>query len=139
MMSTCIFCEIINGQHERSSVYEDDWSIAFMALEPVNPGHVLLMPKAHYEDMFIAPRLAIERLLPIANSIASALKHVYQPPKVGLVSVSLVVQHAHWHITPIHDQSDITCRAELEGTLKVATRSELNTAAAYIREAMKRA
>jgi histidine triad (HIT) family protein len=138
MISTCIFCEIIGGQHERSLVYEDDFSVAFMALEPVNQGHVLLMPKSHYEDMFIAPPSEIERLLPIANSIASALKHIYRPPKVGLVSASLVVQHAHWHITPIYDPSDITCRAELEGDLKVATRSELNTAAANIRASMRR-
>ena len=135
-MSVCIFCEIIKGKFERSLVYEDDRSVAFMALEPVHPGHVLLMPKGHYEDMFVAPQEEIARLLPIANSIAFALKRIYLPPKVGLVSASLVVQHAHLHITPIYSPSDITCRAELEGTLKVATRAELNTEAKNIREAM---
>ena len=135
-MSACIFCEIIKGQFERSIVYEDDLSVAFMALEPVYPGHVLLMPKAHYEDIFVAPQEEIVRLFPIANSIASALKGIYHPPKIGLVSASLVVQHAHMHVTPIYSPSDITCRAELEGTLKVATRTELDTVAGNIREAM---
>jgi histidine triad (HIT) family protein len=135
-MSPCIFCEIIKGKYERSLVYEDVLSIGFMALEPVNQGHVLLMPKAHYEDMFVAPQEEISRLLPIANAIALALKQVFQPPKIGVVSASLVVQHAHWHITPIYSPTDITCRAELEGTLKAASRSELNTVATNIREAM---
>jgi histidine triad (HIT) family protein len=135
-MNTCIFCEIFKGQFERSLVYEDEFSIAFMAIEPVHPGHVLLMPKTYYDDMFVAPQEEIARLLPIANSIASALKEIYHPPKIGLVSASLVVQHAHWHITPIYSPADITCRAELEGTLKRATRMELDAVAANIQEAM---
>jgi histidine triad (HIT) family protein len=138
-MNSCIFCEIINRKYESSLVYEDDLSIGFMALEPVNPGHVLLMPKAHYEDVFVAPQEEISRLLPIANSIAYGLKKIFHPPKVGIVSASLVVQHAHWHITPIYSPTDITCRAELEGTLQAASRSELNTLAKCIREAMPHA
>lgn len=135
-MTRCIFCEIIDRKYESSVVYEDARSIGFMALEPVNPGHVLLMPKVHYEDIFVAPQEEIGRLLPIAGSIALGLKKVFQPPKVAILSASLVVQHAHWHITPIYSPTDITCRAELEGTLHAASRSQLNAIAKDIREAM---
>ncbi|BBO99691.1 HIT family protein [Sulfuriferula nivalis] len=135
-MTICIFCEIINKRYESSIIYEDDLSIGFMTLEPVNPGHVLLMPKAHYEDIFVAPQDEISRLIPIANSIALSLKKIFQPPKIGMVTASIVVPHAHWHITPIYSPEDITCRAEFEGTMQAASRSELNAIAKNIREVM---
>ncbi|WP_341677322.1 HIT domain-containing protein [Niveibacterium sp. SC-1] len=135
-MNSCIFCEIVKGECESSRVHEDAFSIGFMALEPVNPGHVLLMPKAHYEDMFLAPQEEIARLLPVANAIATALKRIYQAPRVVLVAAGLVVPHAHWHIAPIYTPHDITSRAELEGMLKLAARSELDAIAADIRAAM---
>ncbi|MFE5813142.1 HIT family protein [Streptomyces sp. NPDC056479] len=43
----CIFCAIVKGQAEASIVYEDDAVAAFMDLQPVTPGHVLVVPKAH--------------------------------------------------------------------------------------------
>ncbi|MCW3101896.1 MAG: hypothetical protein JWO09_336 [Bacteroidetes bacterium] len=43
----CVFCSIIEGRLESSTVYEDDTVIAIMDLQPVNPGHVLVIPKTH--------------------------------------------------------------------------------------------
>ncbi len=47
-MDNCVFCKIINGQEPYSLVYEDTIALAFMTIEPVNDGHVLVIPKKHF-------------------------------------------------------------------------------------------
>ena len=48
----CIFCEIVRGKAPASLLYSDDWVVAFMDIRPVNPGHLLVVPRVH------APHLA---------------------------------------------------------------------------------
>lgn len=48
-MADCVFCKIVAGEFESSKVYEDDSILAFMTIQPVNPGHVLVIPKKHVE------------------------------------------------------------------------------------------
>ena len=46
-MDDCIFCDIVAGRLPASMVYQDDHCAAFMDIQPVNPGHVLVIPKDH--------------------------------------------------------------------------------------------
>jgi histidine triad (HIT) family protein len=50
-MSECVFCDLVAGEGEASVVYEDERLLGFMDLHPVNPGHVLLVPKEHATSM----------------------------------------------------------------------------------------
>jgi len=50
-IDNCIFCDILAGRAEASKVYEDDICLAFMDIQPVNPGHVLVIPKLHATDL----------------------------------------------------------------------------------------
>lgn len=75
----CIFCDIIRGAAEVSVCYEDAHSLAFMDIQPVNPGHVLVAPKKHYESLVDLPLetsaqlyLAVARLTPIVSAAAEA-------------------------------------------------------------------
>ena len=54
-MERCIFCEIVAGRAPASRVYEDEQALAFMDLYPVVPGHLLIVPKAHYRNIFDCP------------------------------------------------------------------------------------
>ena len=54
-MTSCIFCKIVEGSAPASKVYEDDICLAFMDIQPVNPGHVLVIPKAHFADLSELP------------------------------------------------------------------------------------
>ena len=56
-MEACIFCQIIEGKAESSKVYGDDFCLAFMDIQPVNPGHVLVVPKVHFKDLSDLPAL----------------------------------------------------------------------------------
>ena len=50
-MSDCVFCQIIDGEAEASTVYQDDTVIGIMTIGPVNPGHVMVIPREHYPYM----------------------------------------------------------------------------------------
>ena len=54
-MTDCIFCKIIEDSLPSSKVYEDDICVAFMDIQPVNPGHVLVVPKSHSKDLSDLP------------------------------------------------------------------------------------
>lgn len=51
MASDCIFCKIIEGSIPAATVYEDDKVVAIMDIMPVNPGHVLVIPKTHFREL----------------------------------------------------------------------------------------
>ncbi len=50
-MSDCIFCQIIEGKAEVSTVYEDDTVISIMTIGPINPGHLMVIPRKHFASM----------------------------------------------------------------------------------------
>jgi histidine triad (HIT) family protein len=135
---SCLFCAIIRREIECSLVHEDEHTIAFPPLMPVHPGHVLLMPKAHYEDLFHTPPEETARLLDVATRIAGAIQTAVKPLRVGVVAMGLDVQHTHLHLVPLYSRDDITSRAELEGKVKKHTRSELDEQAAMIRAHLPR-
>ena len=68
-MDNCIFCKIVAGELPSYKVYEDDKVLAFLDIKPVNPGHTLVVSKAHYqnleeipEDELIAITIVIKKL-----------------------------------------------------------------------------
>ena len=72
-MTACIFCQIIEGDSPSSVVYEDDVCLAFMDIQPVNPGHVLVIPKAHFRDLSDLPAEVGGHLFQIAQQITLSL------------------------------------------------------------------
>ena len=67
--SMCIFCKIIAHDIPCHQVYEDDKVLAFLDIKPVNPGHILVMPKKHYQNIddineedFIAVMLVVKKM-----------------------------------------------------------------------------
>mgnify|MGYP003889400361 CR=1 FL=1 len=63
----CIFCDLIRGAAEVSMVYEDATAIAFLDIQPVNPGHVLVVPRQHYEVLQDIPRRVGAHLYELAS------------------------------------------------------------------------
>jgi len=54
-VTACIFCQIVEGTLPSSKVYEDEICLAFMDIQPVNPGHLLVVPKRHFVDLSDLP------------------------------------------------------------------------------------
>jgi histidine triad (HIT) family protein len=72
-MNACVFCEIIAGNAEASLVYQDKLSIAFMDIRPVNPGHILVVPKQHSAGIVGLPEETGGHLFRVAQKLTAAL------------------------------------------------------------------
>ncbi len=104
-MSDCLFCKIVSKAILSEIVYEDDDVLAFLDTNPVNPGHVLVMPKQHYED-FMA--MQEEACAPLAKVIKKIMN--VQIGELGYEGVNLfqnnkpaagqVIPHLHFHVIP---------------------------------------
>jgi len=74
MTEKCVFCEIIKGNLESSVVYKDDLCTAFLDIEPVNRGHVLIVPNDHVESAVNLDDEVSARMMSVAKKINKALR-----------------------------------------------------------------
>ena len=70
----CVFCRIVSGTADASIVYDDDRLLAFCDLNPVNPGHVLIIPKAHGVGLAHVDQSDGSRMFLVAQRMAAALR-----------------------------------------------------------------
>lgn len=73
-MQDCVFCKIIDGTYTSSKVYEDDDLLAFMDIQPVNQGHVLIIPKKHVEKISELDDTLTNKLFILAKKLSKAIK-----------------------------------------------------------------
>lgn len=105
----CLFCKIIKGEIPSAKVYEDDELIAFLDIKPVNPGHVLIIPKQHFASMVETPEALAGSMMALVPSLgkavmqAAAAKGFNVAVNNGRVAGQLV-DHVHLHIMPRHEQ-----------------------------------
>ncbi len=104
-MPGCIFCKIIKREIPADVVYEDENCLAFLDITPINPGHVLLIPKEHYENLYDLPDKELENLAPIIKKLAIAIKKGVDAEGINIGMnnerpAGQLVSHAHFHIMP---------------------------------------
>jgi histidine triad (HIT) family protein len=105
-MEECIFCKIVGNFSRASIVYSDDSVLAFMDIQPVNPGHVLVIPKAHIPRLAKLDEETGSQLFKVATRIAQALR--LSGLKCQGVNLHLAdgeaagqeVLHVHLHVIP---------------------------------------
>lgn len=108
----CVFCQIVAGQREATVVWQDDIAIAFGSLYAVQPGHILLVPRTHAEDLLSLPEPVAAHLLPVAARLARALKSELDADGVTLLqnngaASGQTVFHFHLHLIPRRTGQDI--------------------------------
>ncbi len=103
----CIFCEIAAGRAPASIVYEDNMALAFMDINPINPGHVLVMPRRHFETLSDMDETTGMHVFQIAMRVEQALRNVEEIRCEGtnllMTNGAVAGQtefHAHLHILP---------------------------------------
>ena len=101
----CIFCRIVAGEIPSDKLYEDGETLAFMDINPVNDGHCLVMPKAHYPTVFELPEAAFAAAAATAIRIAKAVNAALKPDGLNLLqangpAAAQSVAHFHIHILP---------------------------------------
>lgn len=106
-MST-LFTRIIDGELPGRFVWRDDDAVAFLTINPIAPGHTLVVPRAevdHWVDL--DPSLA-QHLMAVAQVVGQAQMAAFSPTRVGMIIAGLEVPHTHLHLIPIDTEADLS-------------------------------
>jgi len=103
----CIFCKIARGELPAEKVYEDADTVAFLDIKPVNPGHTLIIPKAHYVNIFEAPEETLAKMMHTIKVVSHGIKDGLGIDNMNIgmnngADSGQVVFHAHIHLMPRH-------------------------------------
>ena len=99
----CVFCKIVAGSIPANVVYQDNNVIAFLDIDPLFPGHVLLCPREHYPTLTDLPAALAGRLMEKAQVMAAAVESALDAEGTFIAinnRVSQLVPHLHIHVVP---------------------------------------
>jgi histidine triad (HIT) family protein len=102
-----IFSKIIQGIIPSYKILEDDRFFAFLDINPLVKGHVLVIPKTETDKFFDLEDDYLSGMLVFSKPIARAMEKVFDCNRVGLSVVGLEVPHAHLHLIPINSADDL--------------------------------
>ncbi len=102
-----IFKKIVNGEIPAYKVAEDENYFAFLDIFPVARGHVLVIPKKEVDYLFDLEDEIYAGLQLFAKKVAQGLKKAIPCEKVGVLVLGLEVPHAHIHLVPMQNESDL--------------------------------
>lgn len=102
---SCVFCQIVSGEIPSYKVYEDEYTLAFLDIGPVNPGHTLVIPKKHYVDIEETDAETLCQVIRTVKKVGLSLKKNLAAPgynaRVNNGAVAgQAVPHLHFHVTP---------------------------------------
>ena len=101
----CVFCRIRDGQIPSTRVYEDERTIAFMDINPLNEGHTLVIPRAHAATLYDADEADLQAAIATARRVARAIRQAIRPDGLNLLQANGAaafqsVPHFHLHLVP---------------------------------------
>lgn len=102
-----VFTRIIEGDLPGLFVYRDDRCVAFLSINPLRAGHVLVVPRVEVDHWIDLDADEWRHLTQVAQRVGVALQHAYQPSRVGMMLAGLEVPHVHIHVVPIDDVHDL--------------------------------
>ena len=136
---SCVFCKIIQGELPSSIVHENEHVIAFLDINPINPGHVLIVPKQHYGSLKEVPTETAMQLFKVVLDVEKA---VWIADGVRCEGTNLLqnngksawqdVFHVHFHVIPRFKGDNFKVKIEAGKP----SREELDTMATHIRNSI---
>jgi histidine triad (HIT) family protein len=101
----CLFCQIVDGDIPAHTVYEDEQTYAFLDINPVSTGHLLVIPKQHAEQITDLDTATTQALFATVRDVAGAVEDGLDPDGMNLLqnngeAAGQAVDHVHVHIIP---------------------------------------
>lgn len=124
-----VFTRIINGEIPGTFVHRDDRCVAFLSVNPLAPGHTLVVPIAEIDHWIDLPAELSAHLFAVAQQIGSAQQSALHCERVGLIIAGYEVPHAHIHVIPTTHISQF----DFANAASSVDRVEMEAAAAAIR------
>lgn len=124
----CVFCSIASKQTKASVVYENEHIMAFLDCEPINEGHILVIPKKHYLDVDELPTELLTEIMEISQKIVKALNKIYEPNGYTIMQNGGKfndIGHYHLHIFPRYGDDEfgwVTSEKNFEYSQDVANK-----------------
>lgn len=101
----CIFCKIVSGELPSYKVFEDARTLAFLDINPIQPGHTLVIPKRHHKDLLDTPDELLQDLIAVCKKVGGAVKEAMSVDAFNLSmnngeASGQIIFHTHFHIIP---------------------------------------
>jgi histidine triad (HIT) family protein len=127
-----LFTQIINREIPGRFVYEDDVCVAFLTIEPLSPGHTLVVPRAEVDNWLDLDPATASHLMLSAQKVGKAIQAAYEPARVAMMIAGLEVPHVHIHVTQMNHVTDL----DFARANRSVTDSELDDAAKALQAAL---
>lgn len=128
-----LFTRILEGELPGRFVWRDEHCAAFLSIQPIRPGHTLVVPRREIDHWIDLPADLNAHLFEVARKISQAMKHAFGCEKVGLSIIGLEVRHTHLHLMQLDQPADMDF-ANQKSNVPAA---ELDAAAESIRTALR--
>lgn len=102
-----IFSKIIAGDLPAYKVAEDEQFLAFLDIQPLVKGHVLVVPKVEVDYIFDLEDKLVGNMMVFAKKVAKKMDAVFDCERIGMTVIGLEVPHAHIHLIPINGIADM--------------------------------
>jgi histidine triad (HIT) family protein len=129
---TTIFTKIIDGQIPGTFVYRDDLCVVFLSINPINDGHVLIVPRSEIDEWTDVEPATMSHIMDVAHRLGRVLKTSHPCVRVGLIIAGYEINHCHIHVIPTDSMDDL----DFKNAAATISRDELEKNAALIRAAM---
>jgi histidine triad (HIT) family protein len=102
-----IFTQIIEGKLPARFVWKDDVCVAFLSIQPLRPGHSLVVPRAEVDHWIDLDPDTLTHMVETAQAVGRAQMAAFKPERVGMMVAGLEVPHCHIHVVPIRGLHDM--------------------------------
>ena len=111
----CSFCRLVRHELNAVAVHEDYGILAVMDLYPATPGHILVLPKEHIENIYVMPAELGACIMATAIYVAKAIKQKLSPDGLNLIqsnglAAGQTIPHFHLHIVPRYNGDPVSLR-----------------------------
>jgi diadenosine tetraphosphate (Ap4A) HIT family hydrolase len=102
-----IFSRIIDGELPGRFVWRDERCVVFLSINPLAPGHALVVPVAEVDHWIDLPADDAAHLMRVAHAVGSAQQDAFSPARIGVVIAGFEVPHAHVHVVPVDGMAQL--------------------------------
>ena len=103
-----IFTRIINGEIPGTFVWNDEHCVAFLSINPIAPGHTLVVPRLEVDHWIDLPDDVAQHLYAVSHVIGRAQQRAFVCERIGLMVAGFEVPHTHVHVIPTRSMADLS-------------------------------
>jgi histidine triad (HIT) family protein len=127
-----LFTRIIDGEIPGTFVWQDEHCVAFLSINPLTPGHALVVPRDEVDHWIDLPDDLARHLMSVARTVGRAQQRAFDCDRVALIIAGYEIRHTHLHVFPTMDMSQLS----FANAAASVTGAELDDAATRIRAAL---